>query len=423
MPIDLDARCADRLREGLPKALSAVKVQNNTSIPFESLSKVRELEKVLPERGSTRDALERSVGDYPLLTFVAHWMHANVLRNKPFDENAPPVALCQWDPALDLHEVAASIVGDLQSLPWHYRFRFRLPSRAALQLVSGFDETYEFAPTVRIVGEPPAAGMLAGGLGGLGGQPELGPPQPSYYVSVETDGFLWENGEGPPFEEAVRTARAVCGLGVAWNIWQVGLQEDPSVVGGLFSAFYGGRQTAIAWKESGGEWVGRTGAQLSRDASDLLARLGPDSTGSLPDKLEALRTANRLFFDPDGGTILRAARWLFDSFSDRNSALSFVQATVAAEILLGEEAQSEGVGLTSLMANRCAYLVGETRKARGELRDLFRDIYGTRSRIVHRGHEELSVTERTHLFALQTLCGHIIRRETELLPEATSSSA
>ena len=64
--------------------------------------------------------------------------------------------------------------------------------------------------------------------------------------------------------------------------------------------------------------------------------------------------------------ILRAGAWLFDSYCGHNELLSFVQATVALEIILGDKNESDRVGIGALLGNRCAYLISKTHDQREE---------------------------------------------------------
>jgi len=120
------------------------------------------------------------------------------------------------------------------------------------------------------------------------------------------------------------------------------------------------------------------------------------------------------FSEPRNAGVLRAAQWLFDSYSSRSQLLAFVQATVALEILFGDKAISDVVGLGELLGNRVAYLIGTTRQQREEVLKDFRRIYETRSRIVHRGHNLLSAQERSDLYTLRWMCSRAILRELEL---------
>jgi hypothetical protein len=91
--------------------------------------------------------------------------------------------------------------------------------------------------------------------------------------------------------------------------------------------------------------------------------------------------------------IILASQWLFDSHTGHDE-LSYVQAMVVLEILLGDKAMSDEIGLGRLLGNRCAYLIGVNHEQRSELLRRFSDIYAVRSEIVHRGKHRLNVKER-----------------------------
>jgi len=86
---------------------------------------------------------------------------------------------------------------------------------------------------------------------------------------------------------------------------------------------------------------------------------------------------------------LLAARWLFDGSTGNDLLLTFVQAMVVLEILLGERAASDEVGISTLISNRFAYLVGKTHQERVEHIATFKKIYAVRSQIVHSGKQRL----------------------------------
>ena len=76
----------------------------------------------------------------------------------------------------------------------------------------------------------------------------------------------------------------------------------------------------------------------------------------------------KLFQDNEECKKLRNAFcWLFDSYVGNNELLSFVQATITLEIVLGDKNESDKVGIGVLLKNRCAYLLGKTSKERKKL--------------------------------------------------------
>ncbi len=129
----------------------------------------------------------------------------------------------------------------------------------------------------------------------------------------------------------------------------------------------------------------------------------------------ALERIGSVFRSANGKSLRLSARWLFDSHCGRDELLSYVQATVAIEILLGDEDADPDVGLTTLMANRCAYLVATTAKARAHILRAFRDIYKVRSKIVHRGKSRLNSKEVMLFNYLTALVRSVIDKEQRLL--------
>jgi len=113
--------------------------------------------------------------------------------------------------------------------------------------------------------------------------------------------------------------------------------------------------------------------------------------------------------------IVLAAEWLFNSFRGKDELLGYVQAMVVLEILLGDKATSDEIGLGALLRNRCAYLIGRTHKDRAELLDAFDDIYKVRSQILHRGKHRLSTSERQLFEKLLWMCRRVIQEEVNLL--------
>lgn len=121
--------------------------------------------------------------------------------------------------------------------------------------------------------------------------------------------------------------------------------------------------------------------------------------------------------------IILASQWLFDSYSGRNELLSFVQTVVVMEILLGEKAVSDLLGLGELLRNRCAYLVSKSHKQREEILSEFKEIYDLRSRIVHRGKAKLTLNEKSLFSKLQWMCRRVIQEEVNLLKQDLSAKS
>lgn len=83
----------------------------------------------------------------------------------------------------------------------------------------------------------------------------------------------------------------------------------------------------------------------------------------------------------DAMRIKAAIEWWVDANASQNQTISFLQLCIGFEALLGGDVQEAGV--TTRLADRFAYLLGETESQRQSLRGRFRGVYQRRGNIVH----------------------------------------
>lgn len=86
-------------------------------------------------------------------------------------------------------------------------------------------------------------------------------------------------------------------------------------------------------------------------------------------------------FNDNVVSIRRSLEWAFDADVDEDETTSFVKTCIGLEAALAE--QSEEIGITAQLADRCAFLLHSTAIERGHTRKLIREIYALRSKIVH----------------------------------------
>jgi hypothetical protein len=146
---------------------------------------------------------------------------------------------------------------------------------------------------------------------------------------------------------------------------------------------------------------------LTLQDSALLGRLA--STDKLRDDPETAIASTRRSFQHL--QTRSAARWYVDSLAGEGGVLEIVAATMALEILLGDEAESDSVGVTSLLANRLAFMIGGSPRERHRVLTAFKRLYKVRSEIVHAGKASLSDSERTVLLELQELARRAIQTQ------------
>lgn len=420
MPIDLHPSCIDRLRERLPQALSSITIMANRYVDYNSTSALTNIESVLPDHGNGRDQLERAIGWAPFSTFVIDRIH-RTLAGQPFESQAQ-TKLNELPLEQPIEELSARFVDEFLTLPWEYAFLYRIPNEAVEMLLPNGRDEFQLAPGLAFVRWTPGQQELfelphedeADFALGFFGRPK--PAEGGAYLQNIQFGYVPEFGSSPAAEEAERILRATCGLGLAFKVWERGWR---SALGGVFGPI---QAHVHVWRRTSTGWADHNHRALPTElgeaistlrVSEKLGEFGPDVTTEWAAK--QFGRAHVLYESDEGRAIARACRWLFDSYVGSNELLSFVQATVSAEILLGDKAVSDITGLTELLANRCAYLVGESRAQRNEVLADFRDIYRTRSRIVHRGLDGLDPDDEDRLRRLRWLCNRVIQKELDLL--------
>lgn len=92
--------------------------------------------------------------------------------------------------------------------------------------------------------------------------------------------------------------------------------------------------------------------------------------------------------------IRAAIDWLVQSEITDDETMAFIQICIGLESIFGDD-DSEG-GLTTILSDRCAYLIGGKIQNRRHIKESFRKIYQVRSKIVHGVRNHLSEDE-SHL--------------------------
>lgn len=141
-------------------------------------------------------------------------------------------------------------------------------------------------------------------------------------------------------------------------------------------------------------------------------------SASAEDRLNKGETIEQLFstvckmFKSDQYQRLRtSAIWLFRSFHAERGMDQILDATIAIEVLLGDRDASDRIGLSKLMANRCAYALGRSASERNDLYKFFTEFYKLRSEIVHSGRLKISEEEAKLVRKGVALASRVLRHE------------
>lgn len=109
--------------------------------------------------------------------------------------------------------------------------------------------------------------------------------------------------------------------------------------------------------------------------------------------------------------IKTAIEWAFDSLTNDNETVAFIQSCIGLEAILGDENENHKRPLDDKLADRCAYLLGKKISERKELREDFIKLYDTRSELIHGRKAELDEGQRYFLRFSQRILSGIIWKE------------
>ncbi|RUO34290.1 hypothetical protein CWE11_06075 [Aliidiomarina sanyensis] len=422
MPIGLDQRCLERLRGGLAEQIPEFKLHHGWSLDRSSLSGLFELEKALPNKMALKASLEMFINETPLFDYVYGELSKELHDFEEFDSESKQSSLIENPKYSDAEQLAARLISGFEELPRRYQFTFKLNSELSAHF---HGHEYKLTDSVRLIRPnaeftelfPLVSGipgrdrwLHGGGLLGLVGPKEL--TGDSLYLQVESHGFVGKWTSTTPEESAVSVLKSVLGTCLAVRAFRQRYVYSPTTI----------KQRAYIHEWRDNRWRLYDSIELDESVSNIISELVLDDLDGTIDNDQKKRAflTNRLKLlerawsdEAINERILLAGKWLLDSYSGKNELLSFVQATVALEILLGEKTVSDLIGLGELLRNRCAYLVGKTHAQRNEILDDFKKIYEIRSKIVHRGKDRLKRHEKDLLYTLRWLVSRVIQEELE----------
>lgn len=108
-------------------------------------------------------------------------------------------------------------------------------------------------------------------------------------------------------------------------------------------------------------------------------------------------------------SIRRSLEWAFDARIDEDEHMRFIKTCIGLEAAISE--QSEEIGITEQLADRCAFLLDKTSTARVETRTLMRKVYQLRSKLVHGVAAGLSEPERNLARQAEKILTSVLRTE------------
>gem|GEM_PF-3613614 len=378
---------------------------------------------LLPQ--DAREKIERFVGERNLARFIVTEI------NNDRDRTDPKPLLVAGQPLTQLPFVANPItyarklIGTLEGLPYRYQLTAALPGTFSHKLIN-FVPDHVSLPSGIIIAKGSAL------------SPDF--PVHSPHSAVDTDLFHdWFADE--QVDRAIRDDR----LYFSMPLLGYAVPSSSSVVGRHFEdhikAFFGAAMaTNLMSYGSDGDSSKLPYIMIhDKQTREILA------TESLEDEIlernylcssksfierdksvinSAYRTAlgriGTIFNDHiDCRRLFAACIWYYRAKTNRRPLDALLQATISIEVMLGDRKSAEGVGLTNLLASRCAYLLGRSSAHRAEIEEKFRRVYELRSQIVHEGRHTLKLADSDTVKLGNSLCAAIISRELSIraMPE------
>ena len=423
----MNERLKARLVELLIAALPKVTVNNARFINRLSRLALFEADNALPDHGPFKEQLVSQVDDFPIVTFVSDYLQSEIFDSQEYDSEKASQKLTEIAAFANPKAVATHLVDEFETLPWKYVLSIKMPSEIGETMSQVIDNTYGLSSNLKLVkitdefskiyplnhkNEKRQEFIHGGSL--LFPATDDKEWTEGIYLQIECEGYIGLFGGTTPALQGECVLKSFLGLGLALKLFDFKSSYFPVPPK---HQFYVHKLTEEKWEI---ETKLELNVDLSRAISDLqlngiITRAATDQRKKDLLKL-ILSEMNAVFSSGEQSEALTlAAEWLLDSYAGRDDRLNYVQAMVVLEVLLGDKATSDVVGLGQLLRNRCAYLIGKNKEERDTLLKDFDEIYKIRSQIVHRGKARLNFRERLQFSKLRDICNRVIQREVDLL--------
>ncbi|WP_162876606.1 HEPN domain-containing protein [Achromobacter dolens] len=290
-------------------------------------------------------------------------------------------------------ELTSRIIEKLEELPQSYLFEFPVPS------LLGFSSVVELDASVRLI---PGKELDLNNF-------KLKDRAPK--ISIAACGYAKSSQHNTATRNALAKLKAVCIIGNLFGLFTIRPGGNPMAfefgaikTKSIFSVKILEPKTNL---ESLGEID--LGIGLSNYLNNIFLGFSIDCEEYSEDLLK-IKTAIELMSNPksevNSRSIRRALEWSFDAAIDEDTTTSFIKTCIGLEAVLAE--QSQGVGITEQLADRCAFILGKTAEDRKKTRDEMKEIYQLRSKIVHGvssglTHKEAEIAKQANMYLRRIL--------------------
>ena len=390
LPLNIHPNLRERLKAVATEAISRMRVDKGMFLATDAADLLAPGDAALD--GKLKQELTRIISDRPFSGFTVGFIGDELRRTFKY-EDVEPKPLVGLSGLEDAATVAARLVEAFASLPWTYTFILPISLKAThgegADAGAGYRE-YRLSDNVSLVRPGPEfsarfptvkfGGTLSDLMLARWRHDEPGEwGTNTLHLAVTESGFITGTFSTQLAKNARLAVRMLAGLMEA-----SGFAQYKYVLKGWADLQFERDTWIYAYVERSGSWELGPSSKLDSDHPERLGSLqwtdAPEVQGPHWDEWILAMTLwmQPAFGASDGAALLRrCAQWHFDSLCGENQLLQFVQATVAIEILLGDKASSDVVGLGELLANRCAYSIARNAAERTQLLVEFKQIYDT----------------------------------------------
>ncbi len=390
----------------------------NEYILINDLQWVDDIEGILPQE--VREKIERFIGDDGLARLVLSEIDNARDRQDNYEPIIPGQKISDISFIKDTIKFSKSIVDSLTSIPKRYVLTAMLPTGFSTYINEACDEVVNLPAGIKLrtgknlnekvsVNSPHERvnyGLFRDWLSDKDYDRSI--KLDHIYFSLPIIGYAVPSSSSVMGREMEDHMRAFYGTSLALDLmstkWQANSHKNPYIM------IYNHEESEILVTED-----------LEEDLLDrhhLLSSysFSQRSTSNRKKKLEQYLNKIGTIFNNniDCRKLFSACVWYYRSKVNMRPVDSLLQATIAIEVMLGDRKAAEGIGLTNLLASRCAYLLGTSTRSRNEIAAKFKRVYDLRSQVVHEGKHLLKLADRETVGIAQSLCSSIIRSELDI---------
>jgi hypothetical protein len=411
----LESVLAMRIAEGLQSV-----TLNNDFATFPALAWADELHEQLTD--DARLKLDRYCGEPGLKRYLLSELNADLARRPASMDTNRIRALVEFDQFRNPIAYARRLVDKLKSIPLRYRATLALPAEISEPILDEIDDALTLGSGIEIckgsaltrpfpLNSPnPRVDMYLFRDLFSGGEQERKVFEDRLYFTMPVLGYATSSSSGVisrTFEDYIK---AFYGAGMAQGLFSNDWFFAHGEILPYITIHAEEDETELIATEKVEEELSQANQHLS--TSEFASRNKSDIWAAYQTAMQKIRT---IYSDEkDARKLFTACIWYYRAIINKRPLDRLLEATIAIEVLLGDRQVSEGVGLSNILGNRCAFLLGTTSVQRQNILSLFNRIYFLRSNIVHEGRHKLEPGEAKTVSAAIQLCGAIISKEMEV---------